>query len=229
MRGLTIKLGTMAVVGLLGLQAAMPIAAIMVRGETRENLAAEASEKAGSRPGLLRNFLENGRAAMGTATLTAIGGTTAPTTLTVTKDGKTYTINVSTATQLRRRFWGKSSLSEMTVGNLLTIIGRWTDNTHTAINAAFIRDLSIQKRFGVFIGTVTDLNGGGWVMSTLSRGNQTVTVSGTTKFVNRKGQAISQADVKVNDRVRVRGLWDSKVSTITEVTLVKDYSLPAKP
>lgn len=226
MKSLAIKIGTLATVGLLSLQMAVPIFALGEKG--RAELAVETNEKAGSRPGLLRNLLGNGRAAIGTGTLTAIGGTTAPTTLTVTKNGTTYTINITANTQLRRRFWGKATLSEFTVGDMVTIIGQWTDSAHTTVNAVLVRDLSIQKRFGVFIGTVSSLTGTGWVMSTLSRGNQTVTVSTTTKLVNRKGQTISQADVKVNDRVRVRGLWDSKANTITEVTNVKDYTIPVK-
>jgi hypothetical protein len=56
-----------------------------------------------------------------------------------------------------------------------------------------------------------------------------VTVSSSTKFVDRRGKTIAQTDVAVSHRIRVKGMWDNTNSTITEVTQVKDYSLPVKP
>lgn len=184
----------------------------------------------GSRPGLLRNFVSNrGKAAIGSCVLATKSGDTLGSTLTCTNSGKTFTLLTDSHTQLRRRFWGKATLSEMQIGDTLNVIGRWTDDSHTTVSARLIRDISIQKRFGAFFGTVKSLTGTGWVMSTLRRGDQTVTVSGSTKFVNRKGQTISQADIQVGHRVRVKGLWDRNAHTITEVTHVKDFSLPPKP
>lgn len=183
-------------------------------------------EKAGSRPGLLKKIFNiKTKAAIGTCTVATIVDTT----LTCTKDGTTYTILTDDKTQLRRRFWGKSSLSEILVGHVINVIGTWTDDTHTTIQARLVRDTSIQKRFGVFFGTVTSLLGSGWVMDTPRRGSQTVTVGASTQIVNRKEEIILQADVAVGHRVRVKGLWDSINDTITEVTKVKDFSLPPAP
>ena len=119
----------------------------------------------------------------------------------------------------------------MKVGDTVNVIGLWADDAHTTINAKLVRDISIQKRFGVFVGVVKSLLPTGWVMSTVSekRGDQTVTVSGNTKFVNRKEETITQADVVAGHRVRVKGLWDRVANTVTDVTQVKDFSLPAKP
>lgn len=149
-------------------------------------------------------------------------------TVTVDNAGVSVTVNVSDKTQLRRRFWGKSVLSEMSVGDNIDVIGKWTDDTKTAINAVLIRDESIQKRFGVFFGTVKSLTSGGFVMTTIHRDDETVTF-GSAKVVNRKGETISSTDVKVGDKVRARGLWDSNLKTVTEVTEVKDFSLPPHP
>lgn len=183
-------------------------------------------ERVSSRAGVAKNFFEFGRAAIGSGKITAKTDTT----LTVEKDGKSYTVNITEKTQLRRRFWGKATYDEFSVGNEVTVVGRWTDDTHTAINAVLIRNLSIQKRYGVFFGKVKSLLSNGWVMSTVSdkRADQTVTVSAETKFVNRRGEAITQDDVKVEHRVRIRGLWDRSLNTITEVKEVKDFSLPAQ-
>lgn len=213
---LVIKAGTVAAAGLLLFSVAAPAFGL------------EVGDKAGSRPGLLRNFVDKrGRAAIGSGTLKSKSGNTVPATLVVSKGGKDFTVNVDAKTQLRRRFWGKATLDEFMVGDTLNVIGLWADDGHTTINATLIRDASIQKRHGVFFGVVQSLLGSGWTMTT-KRGTETVTVSASTKLVNRTGQPITQGDVKVGDRVRVRGLWDSKANTITEVTMVKDYNLPTK-
>lgn len=171
------------------------------------------------------------RMLLGTVKLTALSGTT----LTVTHDGKSYTVNTGTfdkcTTVFERRFWGKADISEFTVGDILNIAGYWTDDTQTSINACRIRNTSIQRRYGVFIGEIKSVSDSGFVMSTISdkRADQTVTVSSTTKFINRKGEKIVKADILVGQKVRVRGLWDRIANTITEVTEVKDFSLPLLP
>lgn len=210
----------------IGLSAITPVFAISSRVQVRNEIKSDLREKAGSRPGLLREFLTKGRAVIGSGKLTA----KTVTTVTVEKDGKSYTVNIDSKTQLRRRFWGKATLDEMQIGDTINVIGLWADDAHTTINAKLVRDASIQKRFGVFFGQVKSLLSNGWVMSTVSdkRPDQTVTVSSTTKFENRKGEAITQADVKVDHKVRVKGMWDKALNTVTEVTNVKDFSLPAQ-
>ena len=148
--------------------------------------------------------------------------------LTIEKDGKTYTVNVESNTQLRRHFWGKSEMDEFSIGNVVNVYGAWTDDTQTAINARLIKNLSIQKRFGVFFGEVKSLLSDGWVMSTIAgkRPDQTVTVSSETTFENRSGETIGQAEVQVGHRVRVKGLWDNSANTVAEATQVKDFGLP---
>lgn len=179
---------------------------------------------AGTRPGLLqRVFDKNGRVAIGSGTVKSKSGSV----LIVTdKDGADHTVNTDSKTHFRRRFWGGGSFDEIQVGDTVNVIGRWADDSHVAVKAVSIRDLSIQKRFGVFFGNVTSLTSNGWVMTTIQKGDQTVTVTSSTKFINRKGDVISQSDVKVGDKVRVRGLWDKTNSTITEIKEVKDFSVP---
>lgn len=183
--------------------------------------------KEATKPGLLnRLFNRSSRVIIGNGKVTAKSGST----LTVQKDSTTYTVTTDANTQFRRKFWGKSSLDEISVGNMINVIGHWTDDAHTSVLAKHVRNLSIQKRFGIFFGVVKSLSANGWVMSTISekRADQTVTVSNSTKFTNRKEETISQSDVAVGARVRVRGLWDSSANTVTEVTAVKDFSLPVK-
>ena len=190
----------------------------------RTGLREDTLNKTGTRPAGFRPALL-ARAAIGTGSVTAISGTT----LTVLgRDGGTYTVLTDGKTQFRRRFWGKGSLAEIQAKDVVSVIGKWTDDTHTTIQATLVRDLSIQKFMGVFFGTVQSITGSGWVMATINRGNQTVTVTSTTKLTDRRGQPLTQTDIVVGHRVRVRGVWDRKSNTITEVTGVKDFSLPAQ-
>lgn len=191
--------------------------------EERKNIFEQFKERMSSRTAEIKRVMSS-RVVISNAKVTAKTDTT----LTIEKDGKSYTVNMDSKTQFRRRFWGKSSLTEFNVGDMVNVIGLWADDTHTTINARLVRNLSIQKRFGVFFGEVKSLLNTGWVMSTKSenRADQTVTISGSTKFENRRGETITQADVAVGHKVRVRGLWDRSLNTVTEVTNVKDFSLP---
>lgn len=146
--------------------------------------------------------------------------------LTVSKNGKTYTVNVDANTMYRRHFWGKSSFAEISVNDHVNVWGKFTDDANTVILARLIRDTSIAKRFGVFFGQITSINGSNFVMQAVVRGTQTVTVDSNTKFKNRKEQTIALGDLQVGHKVRVRGMWDKTNNTITQVTEVKDFSLP---
>lgn len=189
--------------------------------EKIEDRKEELREKIASKAAAFKLF-SNGRIAIGNGTITAINGTT----LTVTKDGKTYTVLTDSETNLKRRFWGASDLGEFSVADKINVVGVWQDDAQTTVKARFIRNISIQKRFGVFFGTVTAVTSNGFTFDASKRGTQAVTVDSTTAFTNRREEAIAQTDVAVGHRVRVRGLWDSVNSKITEVTKVKDFSLP---
>lgn len=158
------------------------------------------------------------------AMVTGVSGTT----LTVTVNGKTYTILTDSNTKFRRKFWGKGLLSDISVNDRINVIGTWTDSSQITIQASLVRDLSVQKRHGVFFGTITSLTSNGFVMQTIRRGSQTVTITSSTKLINRKENTINQTDIKVGDKVRVSGLWDNTNSTITETTKIKDFSLPTQ-
>lgn len=146
--------------------------------------------------------------------------------ITVDADGTSVKVDISSATHFRRKFWGKSSLAEISVGDTVDVIGRWVTEAKTEIKAVLIRDLSIQKRFGVFFGTVKTITDTGFTMTTIHRGDETVTVDSSAKLINRKQETITMSDIQIGHKVRVRGLWDSTGFTITGVTQVKDFSLP---
>jgi hypothetical protein len=150
------------------------------------------------------------------------------TSVTVDNEGTNVKVNVASNTHFRRKFWGKSTLAEISVGDTLNVIGKWAKEDKSEINAVVIRNLSIQKRFGVFFGKVKTITDTGFVMTTIQRGEETVTLD-TAKLINRKGESIKSGDILVGHNVRVRGLWNSTGFTITETTEVKDFSLPELP
>lgn len=157
--------------------------------------------------------------------ITAISGTI----LSISKDGKIYTVNTDSNTHFQRHYWGKSSLDEFSVGNKVNVHGKFTDDAKTTILARLIRNLSIMKRHGVFLGNMTVKNNDNFVINSKQRGDQTVYFTGSTKFVKRNEQAMSYADLQLGHRVRVKGIWDKTLNQITETVQVKDFSLPPQP
>ncbi len=150
-------------------------------------------------------------------------------TLVVTTDTGDITVNITDKTQLRRRFWGKSNLSEFSVGDKLNIIGSWHDDTKTVIDAVLIRNTSIQRRWGIFFGDILSKTTNSFVIKSAKRADQTVMFDSDTKFVSRDEKTMSYDDITLGHRVRIKGVWDSKLNQIVEVDQVKDFSYPAKP
>jgi hypothetical protein len=164
------------------------------------------------------------KARINKATVTAITGTT----LTITKDGKTYTVSTSAATKLRRHFGGASSLAEYAVNNVIDVHGQWSNVEKTAIAATSIRNRSVMKRRGTFHGSVVSKNGNNIVIASKNRGNQTATVTATTKYVARNQTPLTLNDIAVGHKIRIKGIWDKSNNTLTQVTQIKDFSLPPK-
>jgi hypothetical protein len=145
------------------------------------------------------------------------------------KEGKTYQVNITEKTKLRRRFWGKSDLKEFAVGDEVNVIGRFSDEAKTTIDAVLIRNLSIQKRWGVFFGEVLSKEGNFLTIKTINRGELKVYWTDDTKIFNRREESISLNNIEVGHRVRVKGVWDRTLSEIRETNEIKDFSLPPTP
>jgi len=144
----------------------------------------------------------------------------------VDNDGVSVKVSVLATTHHRRKSWGKSTMAEIKVGDSVDVIGRWTNETKTEMKAVLIRNLSIQKRLGVFFGTVKNITDTGFVMTTIHKGEEKVVIDVDTKLISRDEESIKFSDIEKDQTVRVRGLWDSNSFTITEVTEIKDFSLP---
>ncbi|MBU0998419.1 hypothetical protein KJ570_02745 [Patescibacteria group bacterium] len=172
----------------------------------------------------VKNFTGK-RAAIGTGEVVAIGDET----LTIVKDEKTYTVITDSKTKFRRKFWGTSSLNEISINDLVSVVGRWQNEERTQIKAMIVRNISVQKRYGVFFGVVTSVTDSGFVIQSAQRGDQTVSVLDTTKIVDRVMSVISLSDIEVGHRVRVKGTWDNVNSTISDIVQIKDFSIPVLP
>lgn len=204
-----------------------------IKGERKEIKEATTSSKVKESiwEGLRRSFPFILPAGVNQATISSIGGTTLPTTIIVNKESKNITLSITEKTIILRKFGGKSSLSELHIGDIVTARGTWVDETKAVLDTRVLRDLSIQKRHGTFWGKIKSINveAKTFALETAGRGDQQVFVDGTTKIVSRNQKVLTFTDLIVGHRVRVTGLWDSTLKTISEVKTIKDWTLSPKP
>lgn len=153
--------------------------------------------------------------------VTGISGTT----LTVIKNGKTYSAVTGTGTKFRRRFWGLTSIDQISVGDTVNIWGRIDRDDSLNIKATIVQDVSIQEKNDSFAGTVSSVTGNGFVLLSEHRGTVTVTVDANTKITGKSGNQIALSDIQTGNSVVLDGLYDRTLQTVTFVTFVKDLSL----
>lgn len=149
---------------------------------------------------------------------------------TVDCDGNPYTVNVSDQTKYVRKFGGKSSFAELKIGNEINVFGKFTDESKESIDAKLIRNLSIQKRWGVFFGEIITLpDGEKFIIKTIQRGELTVYYTGDTKLMNHKKETIGPSDIEVNMRVRVKGIWDKISNELRETEEIRVFPKAVSP
>jgi hypothetical protein len=138
-------------------------------------------------------------------TVTAISGTTITAT---SKAGKTYTVDTTSATMIRK-LGAKSSIDQVSVGDKLIVKGTLgTDGT--TITATKIRNMSIFKFDGSIHSKIVTV---GSDSLTLKDG-YTVTVTSATVFKGTKKITVSGlADLKIGDVIKVAGLKDTATKT----------------
>ncbi len=137
--------------------------------------------------------------------------------------GNSYQIKFSEGTKFVRRFGGVSNINEFKIGNKVVVFGQYTDEAKMIIEARLIRNLSIQKRWGVFFGEVVSKADLSFVIKTISRGELTVYISASTKLLSHDKKEINFSDLKIGDRVRVKGVWDKDLKEIREVDEIRVF------
>ncbi|MFZ6035300.1 MAG: DUF5666 domain-containing protein [Patescibacteria group bacterium] len=198
-----------------------------IRKEVRENVREEVKERKGNIFDKVKDFIK--KKVRFDARITGTIATMSENSMTVTgEDGKTYTLSLTSDTKLVRRFGGKSEIGEFSVGNKVNVFGTFTDGSQTTIDVKMIRNVSIQKKWGVFFGKVASKSDDRFVIESSARGSQTVFTSGA-KFKMRNEKEMTYTELAVGNMVRVKGMWDRSSNEITEVNEVKDFSLPAQP
>lgn len=156
-------------------------------------------------------------------TLTSISGNTLAVS---TENNLTLTVLVSDKTQLKRKFGGTSTLGEFSVNDDLIIIGNRKKNSDesmssTEVEASYIRNMSIQRRFAVFTGEITAKSSTTVTLKTIGRGTQTVYVMSNTQYKERN-KAITFADIQIGNKIVVKGeLWNRVNEKIDAKTILK--------
>lgn len=199
-----------------------------IRAEVRENVREEVQERKEGLMDKVKNFVKKNLrfSARIMGTIASISTDL----MTVTGDnGKTYTINITEDTKLMRKFGGEAELTEFAVGNEVNVFGKFTDESQLTIDARLIRNLSIQKRWGVFFGEVTSMGADSFVIKTIQRGDLTVDYDEETEFENHKKESINPEDLEVGMRVRVKGVWDMSLDKIVDTDEVRVFPKSNKP
>jgi acyl-CoA hydrolase len=140
----------------------------------------------------------------------------------VTSKKAIITVDAGSSTFVRR-FGGKSSLAELTVGDHLKVFGTWSDTGKTSLKAIAIRNMSIQAKYANFVGTVITVNPTSLLIQTAQRGEITVNLDNTTIYKNKTGGIVSVGDIKTADSVRAYGIWD-RTNRFVNAIAVRDLS-----
>ncbi len=158
-----------------------------------------------------------------TGTLSAMSGTALPAVLTVTAGATTYTVNVSSATKIVRKYNGTSDLGEFVVGDTVQVSGKFSADVANTIDATKVKDLSIQRVNGTFKGAIvtTTCASNSFTFKPDKRAQQNVTLSASTK-ITRGGEKIACAGLVAGERAKVIGVWNTTTNTIAADRIVVD-------
>ena len=174
--------------------------------------------------------------------LVAISGTSLPAELTVEvarsfpglpaamiTDSKRIAVMVNTDTNIVRRYWGKGSLDQLSVGDSLQIFGQVNDQNKLA--ALLVKDNSIWLTNHEGIISSIDSAAQTFVLSKAKNATSTtniiVRVTGSTKLVNANKTAVTFADLKVNARVHVSGIFTADTRSTNALTVKMQTKIPA--
>ncbi len=140
-------------------------------------------------------------------TISSVSGST----LNVASWGGTWSVDTSSA-KLVRRFGGTSSLSEFQTGDSVAVTGTAL-TSGWVITAKQVRDNSIQVKNAAFSGTISNLSGSSFTLTTTSRGAVSVTVNSDAK-VYVDGKVSSVSALANGMRATISGVWDRNQSTV---------------
>lgn len=127
---------------------------------------------------------------------------------------KDFTVVVNDKTKFVRRYWGKSSLAELTVGDSLHINGKF-NKERAAFTANLIKNDSMHVTLRVQNGKIDSINAADSSFVLKKKDVAlTVKVDAKTKLVKEEGVVITFADLKVGDEVHARGVINTQTKVL---------------
>lgn len=137
------------------------------------------------------------------------------TTSTYPSKDSVVTVKVESKTKLYRRYFGKTVLPEMAVGDRIKITG-WL-NVDGTITATYVKDDDIEFNSRLYRGAVQSLDSVAKTLTILpatSSSTITVKTDATTKFVKTNVTTTTFADIKVGDTVGTRGTINTRLNVM---------------
>ncbi|HBV58387.1 MAG TPA: hypothetical protein DEB73_03985 [Candidatus Magasanikbacteria bacterium] len=132
---------------------------------------------------------------------------------------KIVTVHVTADTNIVRKYMGKADLSELAVGDKLMVVGKLQEDG--SVNANLVKDESIQVTFQARNGEVTSID---ITTQTFNIKNDNkeykIFVTANTKFAKVGIKLPTFADLKVGDKVVVRGVIRQVRNEITADSVV---------
>lgn len=197
--------------------ATMTIGEIIVNDELMVNGTVSSSTGTTIVAKMIRNIslqAKNGTFEGTISNLSATGFTVA------TKNRKDQTITVNASTTFSKE--GKTAaMTDLTTGSRVVVKGVW-DRANSIVTAKSVR-IVIPTKY--VMGTVSSLVGNSLVITSSASSTFTVDVTGA-KLVRRHGSTATLAEIKVGDKVEVRGKQPTAASVISALW-VKDLSITA--
>jgi len=131
------------------------------------------------------------------------------------EEGKEVTVLVDSNTKFVRKYWNKSNLGEMTLGDKLDV--KIKTNENGTVTASYIRNESLSWSLRAHNGTVSNLDTANKTFSLNQRNGQTVSVKMDDKtkvFVSSSTSTAAISDLKNDQLVHVRGAYNSRTKLI---------------
>ncbi len=165
---------------------------------------------------------DNGNVLMRGAKVTKINGSTITAANTWGSATLSWTVNTNSNTSFIRRFGGTSSLSEISVGDIVSVQGTLvTTTSELTIQAKTVKDWSIQKQNASVSGTIESVNSSdGSFMLKKEEGTVIKVMVGSATDIKKGDQKIAFADLKTGTTIRVTGLLNT-AQNVLEASQVK--------
>jgi len=131
------------------------------------------------------------------------------------EEGKEVVILVDSGTKFVRKYWNKSNLGEMTLGDKLDV--KIKTNSDGTVTASYIRNESLSWSLRAHNGTIANLDITNKTFTLNQRNGQVVNVKmdDKTKVFVSSSTTTSLADLKNDQLAHVRGLYNSRSKMIT--------------